>query len=198
MSENTGAQGTPEARTGGAAGAAPAGTPGGASGGAPLAAGPQARARAGSPMPTPTPAGVKAEGARGRDGRDGHVEQAGQSGQFGHTGTGHTAGTGQGRHGAQAGRGAPLLAHDECDKLEERMRHAVAEFVDQPREAVAEADQVLEELAARFTEAVTRRRRTVRGAWQSPDGDGAASGDTEQLRLALRDYRELCERLLHV
>jgi hypothetical protein len=64
---------------------------------------------------------------------------------------------------------------------------------------VREADQVVEEIAGRFAEAVTRRRRTLRSSWQ--DGDEARSKgthpDTEQLRLALRDYRELAERLLH-
>ncbi|MFM9441760.1 hypothetical protein [Streptomyces acidiscabies] len=94
--------------------------------------------------------------------------------------------------------GSPLIAQDECDKLELKMRHALAGFVDDPKEAVVEADQVLEELATRFTEAITRRRRTVRGAWQAGGGGTPAPGDTEQLRLALRDYRELCERLLHV
>ncbi|WP_416971908.1 hypothetical protein [Streptomyces sp. 4F14] len=97
--------------------------------------------------------------------------------------------------------GSPLIPRDECDKLETRMRHALAGFVDEPRGAVAEADQVLEELATRFTEAITRRRRTVRGAWQAGEaGEGGTpeAGDTEKLRLALRDYRELCERLLHV
>jgi len=108
-------------------------------------------------------------------------------------------------------RGAPLLAREECDKLEQRMRQALTGFVDEPREAVAEADQVLEDLAARFTEAVAQRRRTVRGAWQQAEGERgsapdptaadtavSASGDTERLRLAMRDYRELCERLLRV
>ncbi|MFJ6988646.1 MULTISPECIES: hypothetical protein [unclassified Streptomyces] len=111
-----------------------------------------------------------------------------------------------------------LIPHDETDQLTSRMRHAVAGFVDRPRDAVEEADQVLEELAARFTEAVNARRRTLRGSWHA-DGatagdngrtdrgngrtDGAdtatpASADTEQLRLALRDYRALTERLLHV
>ncbi|MFC3345856.1 hypothetical protein ACFOOM_00075 [Streptomyces echinoruber] len=71
-------------------------------------------------------------------------------------------------------------------------------FVDGPREAVQEADHVLEELASRFTEALAHRRRTLRTAWQSADEGGpATSTDTEQLRLALRDYRELAQRLLH-
>ncbi|MHC5906012.1 hypothetical protein ACVNF4_19215, partial [Streptomyces sp. S6] len=126
------------------------------------------------------------------------------------------SGNAPGRKTGESGydRGAPLLARDECEKLEQRMRQALTGFVDEPREAVAEADQVLEDLAARFTEAVARRRRTVRGAWQRGEGDrgpapdstaavsvsdpDSASGDTERLRLAMRDYRELCERLLRV
>ncbi|MGV9555219.1 hypothetical protein [Streptomyces sp. NPDC003401] len=97
--------------------------------------------------------------------------------------------------------GTSLLPHDECDKLSERMRHAVAGFVDRPRDAVEEADQVLEELAARFTDAVNSRRRTLRGSWQLADGkkgEVAGTADTEQLRLALRDYRELTDRLIHL
>lgn len=84
-----------------------------------------------------------------------------------------------------------LLPQDECDKFELRIRHAVGGFVDEPRDAVAEADQVLEELAARFTDAVSRRRTKLRTSWQEKTG-----ADTEQLRLALRDYREVTERLL--
>ncbi|MEV6619067.1 hypothetical protein AB0N31_35490 [Streptomyces sp. NPDC051051] len=104
-------------------------------------------------------------------------------------------------HGVHDADGAPLLPHDECDKLSERMRHAVAGFVDRPRDAVEEADHVLEELAARFTDAVNSRRRTLRGSWQLADGRKGApaeTADTEQLRLALRDYRELTDRLLHL
>jgi len=95
---------------------------------------------------------------------------------------------------------ARLLPHDESDKLSTRLQHAVAGFVDEPRSAVEEADQVLEEVAARFADAVKQRRRTLRNSWQTGDGGqdkGVGAGDTEQLRLALRDYRELTERLLH-
>jgi hypothetical protein len=56
---------------------------------------------------------------------------------------------------------------------------------------VEEADHVLEELAARFTDAVARRRGTLRTSWQE-------TADTEQLRLTLRDYREVTERLLRL
>ncbi|MET7568726.1 hypothetical protein ABZT04_09490 [Streptomyces sp. NPDC005492] len=86
-----------------------------------------------------------------------------------------------------------LLPHDESDKFNLRLQHAVTGFVDEPRSAVEEADHVLEEVAARFTEAVTKRRATLHGSWETK-----GSEDTEQLRLALRDYRELTERLLHL
>nr|WP_225859151.1 hypothetical protein [Streptomyces albicerus] len=94
--------------------------------------------------------------------------------------------------GGTAGR---LLSRDEGDKWTLRLQHAVAGFVDGPRDSVEEADQVLQEVAARFTDAVTERRRTLRTSWQTTGEDKA---DTEQLRLALRDYRELAERLLRL
>ncbi|MFI8892511.1 hypothetical protein [Streptomyces paradoxus] len=109
-------------------------------------------------------------------------------------------GTGPDKAGAAKSR-SHLLAHEESDKLGSQLQHAVAGFVDGPREAVEEADHVLEEIAARFTEAVTQRRRTLRHSWQSVEGGesrSVSSADTEQLRLALKDYRELAERLLHV
>ncbi|MEW2612309.1 hypothetical protein AB0937_19340 [Streptomyces sp. NPDC047880] len=109
-------------------------------------------------------------------------------------------GTGSDKAGSAKHR-AHLLAHEECDKFGGRLQHAVAGFVDGPRAAVEEADHVLEEIAARFAEAVTQRRRTLRHSWQSVEGGesrSVSSADTEQLRLALKDYRELAERLLHV
>ncbi|MGW6642941.1 hypothetical protein [Streptomyces iakyrus] len=109
-------------------------------------------------------------------------------------------GTGPDKAGPAKNR-AHLLAHEESDKLGSQLHHAVAGFVDGPRAAVEEADHVLEEIAARFTEAVTQRRRTLRHSWQSVEGGegrSVSSADTEQLRLALKDYRELAERLLHV
>ncbi|MGW7422003.1 hypothetical protein ACWGJB_18400 [Streptomyces sp. NPDC054813] len=91
-----------------------------------------------------------------------------------------------------------LMPNEECGQLERRLQHAVTGFVDEPRAAVEEADRALEELSARFTDAVDRRRRTLRGSWQETDRDHPGTADTEQLRLALRDYRELADRLLHI
>jgi hypothetical protein len=116
-------------------------------------------------------------------------------------GVGRTGGTGTPAHRPGPDARDRLFPHDHSDKLGARLQHAVAGFVDGPRAAVEEADQVLEEIAARFTEAVAERRRTLRHSWQSVEGGesrSVSSADTEQLRLALKDYRELAERLLHV
>ncbi|WUF45737.1 hypothetical protein OHA73_15110 [Streptomyces sp. NBC_00483] len=93
-------------------------------------------------------------------------------------------------HGTRAGRRSGLVPAGERDELEGRLRHALTGFVDEPRAAVEEADHVLEDLTARLTETLASHRRTLRTSWQgTPD-------DTEQLRQALRDYRETAERLL--
>ncbi|MFD8150198.1 hypothetical protein ACFV28_05515 [Streptomyces sp. NPDC059720] len=120
-----------------------------------------------------------------------------------HAGTTGTPGHGSDHDGGRAGgaTGAHLFPHDASDKLGERLRHAVAGFVDGPRASVEEADQLLEEITARFTEVVTERRRSLRRSWQTAESGrdkSVSAADTEQLRLALKDYRELAERLLHV
>ncbi|MDG9713302.1 hypothetical protein [Streptomyces sp. DH10] len=141
-----------------------------------------------------TPETSRAPGTAGALGSHGTHETPGTPG------TSETAAT-PGTPETSKAHGTHLLPNDESDKLGSQLHHAVAEFVDAPRAAVEEADHVLEEIAARFTEAVTQRRRTLRHSWQSVEGGEGkpvSSGDTEQLRLALKDYRELAERLLHV
>lgn len=90
------------------------------------------------------------------------------------------------------GRRSELMPEGEREELQGRLRHALAGFVDEPRAAVEEADHVLEDLTARLTETLAGHRRTLRTSWQG------STEDTEQLRLALRDYRETAERLLRI
>ncbi|MFF1381053.1 hypothetical protein [Streptomyces sp. NPDC058308] len=106
-----------------------------------------------------------------------------------------------------------LYPPDARDKLTLRLQNAVNGFVDNPRTAVENADSVLEEAIADLTRTLTERRRTLRTSWESLPAEGAPgappppegappaeppAGDTEQLRLALRDYRETAERLLRL
>ncbi|MBJ6632239.1 hypothetical protein [Streptomyces sp. I5] len=140
--------------------------------------------------------------APGPDGTGTHVP--GSAGTGTHTpGTGaHAATPGEG--GTSGHPGSRLLADDTCDRLSAQLRQAVAGFVDRPRDAVEEADLVLHEITERLNDALTERRHTLTRNWKAPasgdpkKGDAAPAADTEQLRLALRDYRELAERLLGV
>ncbi|MET9803992.1 hypothetical protein [Streptomyces sp. NPDC006368] len=114
-------------------------------------------------------------------------------------------------HMPQTGEPAPqgdLMARSERDELGRRMHEALADFVDSPQRAVREAADVLEAAADHLTAALAERRRSLRTGW---DGDGshethgrrkeAGEGrgpDTEQLRVTLRAYREMTERLLRM
>ncbi|MFE5604142.1 hypothetical protein ACFQ8O_33740 [Streptomyces coelicoflavus] len=111
-----------------------------------------------------------------------------------------TAGATPATTSASAPASAPaLLPPGASERLGERLHHAVAGFVDAPRASVEEADRVLEEIAAVVTDAVAHRRQALRTSWQEAgEAGGAPSTDTEQLRLALRDYRELADRLMRL
>ncbi|MFD8739459.1 hypothetical protein ACFV06_31735 [Streptomyces sp. NPDC059618] len=152
--------------------------------------------------------GAPADSRTGRAERTGRTERAdgatavgtpGASGVPGPSGSrGSGSRSGSRDTGDSAGPDERMLPLDDHDKFSLRLRHAVGGFIDGPQASVEEADQVLEELAGRFTEAVTRRRRDLRTSWQS-GAEGATTGtDTERLRLALRDYREMTERLLRL
>ncbi|WP_413799004.1 hypothetical protein [Streptomyces iranensis] len=89
----------------------------------------------------------------------------------------------------------PVLPTSEHDKLTQRLRYAVSGFVDSPRGAVEEADALLVEVAARLTDLLAERRTTLRAAWHEDD---AVSSETEELRLAMRGYRNVLERLISI
>jgi hypothetical protein len=64
-------------------------------------------------------------------------------------------------------------------------------FVDQPREAVEQADALVSQVVTRLTEVFTRERSTLEGQWSK--GDNVS---TEDLRVALTRYRSFFHRLL--
>ncbi|MET9557728.1 hypothetical protein [Streptomyces sp. NPDC006645] len=95
-----------------------------------------------------------------------------------------------------------LIPQDESDKLNLRLQEALSTFIDGPRRSVEEAADVLEEATKRLTAALAERPRALRDSWDT-DGTGggkssAGAADTEDLRLALRSYREVTERLLRI
>ncbi|MFD4634498.1 hypothetical protein ACFVYR_36930 [Streptomyces sp. NPDC058284] len=88
----------------------------------------------------------------------------------------------------------PLLPSDERDKISHRLGHAVNTFADAPHEALEEADAALDETSAQLMKALAERRRLLRESWQGQD----PGTESTELRLALRQYREITQRLLHL
>ncbi|MET8343424.1 hypothetical protein [Streptomyces microflavus] len=130
----------------------------------------------------------RTEGAR-ETGRTTDTTSAPRSGTA--TGAGATAETGK---GATTGKDRPLFAADEREKFDARIHQAVAAFVENPRQAVQEADATFDEVVAGLTKALADRSRLLRA-----DRDGERSdAETEDLRIALQQYRDLTERLVRL
>ncbi|WP_090936986.1 hypothetical protein [Nonomuraea jiangxiensis] len=85
---------------------------------------------------------------------------------------------------------AGLFDQDPAE-VQARWRDLQASFVDDPGEAVQRADGLVGEVVESLTSSLNSRTSTLRGRWKD-----AEASDTEQLRLALRDYRNVLERLL--
>jgi hypothetical protein len=77
---------------------------------------------------------------------------------------------------------APLFPDADAASYRDRWQQIQADFVDDPRRAVEQADELVEELLQRLTETFARQR-----------GGGRT---TEELRVALRRYRSFLGRLL--
>lgn len=79
----------------------------------------------------------------------------------------------------------PLFSEDEVARFRERWQAIQTGFVDDPREAVRAADKLVEEVLQALAATFTEHRRGLE-----------AQSQTEDLRLALRRYRSLFQRLL--
>ncbi|MFF7361343.1 hypothetical protein [Streptomyces sp. NPDC008125] len=91
-----------------------------------------------------------------------------------------------------------LLGGTDRDELERRMRHAVSDFVEDPRRAVREAGETLDTVTQNLVKALTERSTALRSE-EGAEGAGGQNGErTEQLRIVLQHYRDLTDRLLAV
>ncbi|MGF0173366.1 hypothetical protein ACQF36_23515 [Streptomyces sp. Marseille-Q5077] len=88
----------------------------------------------------------------------------------------------------------PLLPSDEQDRIVQSLRHALNTFADTPREALEEAESAYDEATVQLVNALAERRRLLRAGWQYQD----PQAQSDELRLALRQYREIIQRLLHI
>ncbi|MFD3976731.1 hypothetical protein [Streptomyces cyaneofuscatus] len=131
---------------------------------------------------------TRTEGAR-ETGRTTDTDADPRSGTA--TGTKATAGTGG---GTATGKDRPLFAPEQREKFDARIHQAVAGFVENPRQAVQEADAAFDEVVAELTQALAERSRLLR---TDRDGERSEAG-TEDLRIALQQYRDLTERLVRL
>jgi len=89
---------------------------------------------------------------------------------------------------ATAEPAAPAAAALDAERIRNRFLDIQAGFVDEPRQAVEEAGRFVEELAQQVIDALQAQR----GQLQVP----VAEASTEDLRIALRSYRQFVDRLL--
>jgi len=87
----------------------------------------------------------------------------------------------------------PLLPARYVEELRSRWSRIQAEFVDEPRTSVQQADELVAQAIKKLADSFTDARSALERQWAG--GDEAS---TEDLRLALRKYRAFFERLLAV
>ena len=89
---------------------------------------------------------------------------------------------------ATAGTSASPVGSLDADGIRNRFLDIQAGFVDEPRQAVEEAGRFVDELLQQVADALREQRAQLAGATDE--------GSTEDLRLALRAYRQFVDRIL--
>ncbi|WP_052424222.1 hypothetical protein [Nonomuraea candida] len=125
-------------------------------------------------------------------------EEAPYRDPYARTGGGMEAGPDPAHATPQAGETPAHAAPDDIvlfdqdpTQVQARWRDLQSSFVDDPGQAVRRADGLVSEVVESLTTTLTSRTGALRDRWKD-----AEASDTEQLRLALRDYRSVLERLL--
>jgi len=90
-------------------------------------------------------------------------------------------------------RPGPLLPGDFTQDLRGRWDKVQTGFVDEPRAAVQEADELVAQAMKRLAEVFADERKKLEQQWDRGD-----DVNTEDLRVALRKYRSFFQRLLTV
>jgi hypothetical protein len=84
-----------------------------------------------------------------------------------------------------------LFSSDDSEEFRSRWADIQRDFVDRPREVVADADRLVADLTERITREFSDERNQLEAQW-----DREEDVSTEDLRLALKRYRSFFERLL--
>jgi hypothetical protein len=105
-------------------------------------------------------------------------------------------GDGQGSGAGHADGGAsepPLFPPDEAENMQRQWQGVQASFVDEPRSAVQQADELVAGAIKRLAQTFADERAQLEGQWDRGD-----QVSTEDLRLALQKYRAFFGRLLKI
>jgi hypothetical protein len=130
-----------------------------------------------SPTPTATPSAESVEGGEGIP-----VERQPKM-------SGAAVGTAK----ANEDQKAPLFVPTEANDLRARWDSVQVSFVDQPRKAVEDADELVSVMMKRLQEIFSEERQKMERQWSE-----GADASTEDYRLALRRYRSFFTRLLSI
>ena len=88
---------------------------------------------------------------------------------------------------------APLFPPGEAGQLQDQWQEVQAGFVDEPRRAVQQADELVAGAIKRLAQTFADERSQLEGQWDRGD-----QVSTEDLRVALQKYRTFFGRLLKV
>ncbi|MCQ4041712.1 hypothetical protein ACFOSC_32750 [Streptantibioticus rubrisoli] len=93
--------------------------------------------------------------------------------------------------GTEADEAPQLLASEEADSFRGRWQEIQSRFVDDPREAVHNADALVAEVMQTLATTFAEHKEGLEGQWHRGE-----QVSTEDLRTALRHYRSFFNRLL--
>ena len=85
----------------------------------------------------------------------------------------------------------PLFDNADTQRFRARWQELQIAFVDEPRDAVANADELVAELMQQLAKRFNQERASLEGQWSR--GEDVS---TEDLRVSLQRYRSFFERLL--
>lgn len=90
-----------------------------------------------------------------------------------------------------AGWGDGLLSSDDRTGYQRRWDDIQVRFIDEPRESVRQADDLVGEVTSRIADRFSNARRDMEQRWE-----GGNEPTTEELRQAVQRYRDFFQRLV--
>jgi hypothetical protein len=94
---------------------------------------------------------------------------------------------------APAATNAPLFPEDVASDFRSRWNRIQTDFVDEPRNAVQQADELVAQAIKRLSESFAQERSRLEQQWDQGD-----EVSTEDLRITLQTYRSFFQRLLAI